>query len=75
MEKTIELARGTIAAEHILTIHLVRDLDTKREVVVIAWPTRPTKFKPRELASVASAIVVVLAEARMQLTAIRKAER
>ena len=75
MQQTIELARGAIAAEHILTIHLVRDLDSKREVLVITWPPEPTEIKPSRLASTTTTIVVVLAEARVQLAAIRKAER
>jgi hypothetical protein len=72
---SIELARGAIAAGHVLTIPLVRDLDTKRETLVLAWPPKPTEIKPSRLTSTTTAIVVVLATARTQLDAIRKAER
>jgi hypothetical protein len=75
MEKAIELARGTVAAEHSLIIHLIRDSDTNREVLVITWPPQPTEIEPRRLAKTTTAVVVVLAEARVQLAAIRKAER
>ena len=75
MQQTIEFARGAIAVEQFLTNHLVRDLDTKREALVITWPPQPTEIEPRRLAKTTTAIVVVLAEAGVQLSAIRKAER
>lgn len=85
---TIELARGEIAAGAVLTIHLIRprpDLEDNlakspaaravpAELVAFRWPDRDTEIPARRLPAAASAIVAVLAEARVQLAAIRAAE-
>ena len=73
MEKTTDLARAAIVGEHVIVIDLIKD--TGREVIVVTWPAEPTDFQSRELASVTTSVVAVLAEARVQLRLIRRAER
>ena len=69
---SIELARAAIEGDT-FTIRLVREPD--RELIILAWPGRATVIEPRELAGVTTTVVAVLAEARVQLAAIRAAER
>jgi hypothetical protein len=72
MDKTTELARAAIGAQPFI-IRLVRG--ETHELIVLAWPTRPSEIEPRELAAVTTTVVAVLAEARVQLRLIRAAER
>jgi hypothetical protein len=64
--------RAPRSAERFI-IRLVRG--ETRELIILVWPTRATEIEPRELAGVTTTVVAVLAEARVQLRLIRKAER
>ena len=75
MHKVIELARNQLAADHFLIVQLRRDLDTRKDTLVIIWPAGPTEFPPSQLTPVSNAIVIALATARTQFAAIRAAEQ
>ena len=76
MEQRIQLSRGVIAADHIITIHLVRRPHDGRIVERISfdWPHHPTTIEPSKLAAATTTLVTVLAEARVTMAAIRASE-
>jgi hypothetical protein len=74
MHETIELARGVIAADSIVTIHLIRH-PGRAELLVLRWPGKPTHIEPSKPPAVTTVIIAALAEARIQLAAIRAAGR
>ena len=74
MQENIELARGTIAADAVITIHLIR-YPGRADLLVLRWLTKPTHIEPAKLPAATSAIIAALAQARIQLAAIRAAER
>ena len=76
MEKTIQLARGTIAADADLTIYLVRRLSRGHttELVVFRWPNQPTRIESATVTPATATIISVLAAARIELAAIRATE-
>jgi hypothetical protein len=74
MQQSIELARGVIAADSILTIHLIRH-PGRAELLVLRWPGKPTHIEPSNLPAVTTVIIAAFAEARIQLAAIRAAGR
>jgi hypothetical protein len=73
MQQVTELARAMIAAKQHFSIQLIQD--SNRELIILVWPTRPTQIEPAQLAAITTTVVAVLAEARIQLGLIRKAER
>ena len=75
MQQSIELARGIIAADSILTIHLIRH-PGRAELLVLRWPGKPTHIEPSKLPAPATTMIIAaFAEARIQLAAIRAAGR
>jgi hypothetical protein len=70
MRKITELARATIADDHELRIIRVRKTD-QPELIVLVWPARPTAIESTKLAATTTTIVACLAEARIQLAALR----
>jgi hypothetical protein len=74
MQESIELARGTIAADSVLTIHLFR-YPGRAELLMLRWPSKPTEIEPSNLPAVTTTIITALAGARIQLAAIRAAGR
>jgi len=73
MQENIELARGTIAPDAVITIHLVRH-PGRADLLVLRWPGRPTVIEPSKLPATTTVIIAALAEARIQLAAIRAVE-
>jgi hypothetical protein len=71
MQESIELARGVIASDGVLTIHLIR-YPGRPEFIMLGWPGR---IEPPKLPAVTTVTFAVFAEARIQLAAIRAAER
>ena len=74
MQQSIELARGTIATDAVITIHLMRH-PGRAELLVLSWPVKPTHIEPSKLRTVTTVIIAALAQARIQLAAIRTAGR
>ena len=74
MRESIELARGVIAEDAVITIHLIR-YPGRAELLVLRWPARPTELEPSRLPAATTAVFAVFAEARIQLAAIRAAGR
>ena len=74
MQESIELARGVIASDGVLTIHLIR-YPGRPEFIMLGWPGRPTQIEPPKLPAVTTVTFAFFAEARIQLAAIRAAER
>jgi hypothetical protein len=74
MQQNIELARGTISPDSILTIHLLR-YPGRADVIALRWPSKPTQIEPAKLPAATTVIFAVFAEARVQLAAIRAAGR
>jgi hypothetical protein len=76
MQETIELARGAITADAAITIDLVRRLKRGQitELIMFRWPSEPSAVTPSKLTTVTNAIIAALAEARIQLAAIRARE-
>jgi hypothetical protein len=74
VQQGIELARGAVAPDSVLTIHLIRR-PGRPELIMLRWPGRPTQIEPSKLSAATTVIFAVFAEARVQLAAIRAAER
>jgi hypothetical protein len=74
MQQSIDLARGVIAADSVLTVHLIRR-PGRAELLVLRWPGKPTHIEPSKLPAATTVIIAALAEARIQLAAIRAAGR
>jgi hypothetical protein len=70
-----ELVRQVVSDEHVISIRLLRDIDTRREVsIAFVWPPQPTLIEPPQLTMVTAAIVGALAQARIELARLRAAE-
>jgi hypothetical protein len=74
VKESIELAGGVIAPDSVLTIHLIRH-PGRPELIMLRWPGRPTQIEPSKLPAAMTVTFAVFAEARVQLAAIRAAER
>jgi len=74
VKQNIELARGAIAPDSVMTIHLIRH-PGRPELIILRQPGRPTEIEPSKLPAATIVIFAVFAEARVQLAAIRAAER
>jgi hypothetical protein len=72
----IELARGTLNRHDQLTIELVQPSDALAAVLV-KWPAAPSVLapNPQALASIATAMVRVMAEAQATLAQLRRRRR
>ena len=64
--KTITLAFGQITAADILTIELMQAVETP-PVVLLHWPGAPSVCDPVRFGATGTAIVAILAEARVAL--------
>jgi hypothetical protein len=71
MHDTIDLARSEC-----LTIYFVRrpEHGNITELIVFRWPNHPTELEPARLAAATKSVMAALAEARIQLAAIRASE-
>jgi hypothetical protein len=48
MHESIELARGAVAPDSVITIHLIRH-PGRQELILLRWPGRPTQIEPSKL--------------------------
>jgi hypothetical protein len=70
MQQNIEIARGTIAEDAVITIHLIR-YPGRADLLVLRWPAKSTGLEPSKLPAATTTVFAVFAEARVQLAAIR----
>jgi hypothetical protein len=64
MQQSIELSRGIIAVDSILTIYLIR-YPGRADLIMLRWPGKPTVVEPAKLPGITTTVFAVFAEARV----------